>query len=116
MQSQTILLKSSLSLMTLIIILKEAGVRMSEEKAPVSADQPLAGKTFVLTGVLRNMTRDQASEAIKKAGGKVISSVSKNTDYVVVGESPGSKYEKAKKIGIVILTEDEFTILISGAP
>lgn len=92
--------------------LKEAGVRMQEEKAQASENQTLAGKTFVLTGALQTMTRDQASELIKKAGGKVSSSVSKNTDYVVVGDSPGSKYEKAKKLEIKILTEDEFIKII----
>lgn len=95
---------------------RQAGVRMSEEKAPVSKGSTLAGKTFVLTGSLQNMTRSQASEAIKKAGGKVTSSVSKNTDYVVVGESPGSKYDRAVKIGIEILTEDKFMLLVSRSP
>jgi len=89
-----------------------AGVIMSEEKAPVSEEQTLAGKTFVLTGALHSMTRNEASEAIKQAGGKVTSSVSKNTDYVVAGESPGSKYDKAQKLGITILTEEEFTTIL----
>jgi len=91
-----------------------AGVKMSEEKAPVTGDQPLDGKTFVLTGSLQNMTRSEASEAIKKAGGRVSSSVSKNTDYVVAGDSPGSKYDRAQKLGIRILTEKEFRYLIFG--
>ena len=91
----------------------EAGVKMSEEKTSTDEDQPLDGKTFVLTGALQKMTRDEASEAIKNAGGKVTSSVSKNTDYVMVGESPGSKYNKAKKLDITILTEDKFVSLIS---
>ena len=72
-----------------------------------------AGKTFVLTGMLQSMTRNEASEAIKQAGGKVTSSVSKNTDYVVVGESPGSKYDRAQKLGIAILTEDEFRAMLA---
>jgi DNA ligase (NAD+) len=93
---------------------REAGVRMSEERTPVSGDQPLERKAFVLTGALQNMTRSEASEAIKKAGGKVTSSVSKNTDYVVVGDAPGSKYDRAKKLDITTLTEDEFMLLISG--
>ena len=87
---------------------------MSEEKAPVTGDQPLEGKIFVLTGALQKMTRSQASEAIKNAGGKVTTSVSKKTDYVVVGESPGSKYDRAQKLGIQILTEEEFISLIFG--
>ena len=93
--------------------LREAGVKMSEEKAPAADEQPLEGKTFVLTGALQHMARNEASELIKSAGGKVSSSVSKNTDYVVVGESPGSKYDKAMKLGITILTEDEFMLLVS---
>ena len=74
----------------------------------------MEGKTFVLTGALQDMTRNEASEAIKEAGGKVTSNVSKNTDYVVVGESPGSKYDRAQKLGITILTEDAFILLVSG--
>jgi DNA ligase (NAD+) len=65
-----------------------------------------------LTGALKKRTRDEASEKIKKVGGKVASSVSSKTDYVVVGESPGSKFDKAKKLGITILNEDEFENLI----
>jgi len=60
------------------------------------------------------MTRDQATEAIKNVGGKVTSSVSNKTDYVVVGESPGSKYDKAIKLGTTILNENEFIELIFG--
>jgi DNA ligase (NAD+) len=94
--------------------LREAGVRMSEEPQATVGTQSLTGKTFVLTGALKNMTRDEASEKIKKAGGKVSSSVSSKTDYVLVGDSPGSKFDKAKKLGITILNEDEFVNLISG--
>jgi len=94
--------------------LREAGVKMSEEVQTEVGDQPLKDKTFVLTGSLINMTRDEASEAIKKAGGKVASSVSNKTDYVVVGESPGSKLDRARKLDITILNEDDFTHLISG--
>ncbi|MDQ1318261.1 MAG: ligase [Candidatus Poribacteria bacterium] len=94
--------------------LREASVRMSEESQAIVGDQTLKDKTFVLTGALKNMTRDEASENIKKAGGKVVSSVSSKTDYVVVGESPGSKFDKAKKLGITILNEDEFINLIAG--
>ncbi len=92
----------------------EAGVKMSEERIQAGEELPLQGKTFVLTGTLQNMTRNEASEVIKKAGGKVASSVSKSTDYVVVGESPGSKYDRAQKLGIAILNEDEFTRLVSS--
>lgn len=68
----------------------------------------LAGKTFVITGTLESMSRDEAKKKIKALGGKVSESVSKLTDYVVVGESPGVKAEKAKELGIQILEEKEF--------
>ena len=68
----------------------------------------LAGKTFVLTGTLSTMTRDEASERIKRCGGKTSSSVSKNTSYVVAGENAGSKLDKAQNLGVIILNEDEF--------
>lgn len=72
----------------------------------------LAGKTFVLTGTLGTMTRDEAGEKIKIRGGKTSSSVSKNTSYVVAGENPGSKLDKAEKLGVIILREKEFLELI----
>ncbi len=68
----------------------------------------LTGKTFVVTGTLDSMSRDQAKKKIKDLGGKVAESVSKNTDYVVVGDNPGSKYAKAQSLGINTLTEQEF--------
>ncbi|PIR55205.1 DNA ligase [Candidatus Peregrinibacteria bacterium CG10_big_fil_rev_8_21_14_0_10_36_19] len=70
-----------------------------------------SGKSFVLTGTLLNLTRDQAKELIKKQGGKVQSSLTKETTYLVVGESPGSKLKKAQDLGVKILTEDEFSAL-----
>ncbi|MBN1325392.1 NAD-dependent DNA ligase LigA [Candidatus Falkowbacteria bacterium] len=76
------------------------------------AKQTLAGKTFVLTGALETMARDQAKEKIRSLGGDVSSSVSKNTDYVVEGAEPGSKYDKAKKLGVKIITEKEFLNMI----
>jgi DNA ligase (NAD+) len=94
--------------------LHSAGVKMSEEIKEETGDQPLKDKTFVLTGALATMTRDEASEAIKKLGGKVSSDVSKNTDYVVVGDSPGSKFDRAKKLSIAILDEEQFKILIKS--
>ncbi len=72
----------------------------------------LAGKTFVLTGTLQNMTRDEASDKIKLRGGKTSSSVSKNTSYVIAGANAGSKLDKAEKLGVIILNEDEFLELI----
>ena len=72
----------------------------------------LSGKTFVLTGTLHNMTRDEASAKIKSMGGKTSSSVSKKTSYVVAGENPGSKLDKAQNLGVIILNEDEFLKMI----
>ncbi|MGB9792153.1 MAG: NAD-dependent DNA ligase LigA [Thermacetogeniaceae bacterium] len=93
--------------------LKKAGVKMEQEKpAAPSGELPLAGKQFVLTGTLSSFTRSQAEELIKSLGGKVSSSVSKKTDYVVVGENPGQKFEKAKKLGIPILDEKGFLELV----
>ena len=78
----------------------------------INKTDELAGKTFVLTGTLQNMTRDEAGDKIKLRGGKTSSSVSKNTSYVVVGANPGSKLDKAEKLGVIILSEDEFLELI----
>jgi DNA ligase (NAD+) len=71
-------------------------------------EAPLAGKSFVLTGTLSSMSRDEAKAKIKALGGEVVGSVSKNTSFVVAGENPGSKYDKAKKLGVKILEEDDF--------
>ncbi|MES2121291.1 MAG: helix-hairpin-helix domain-containing protein, partial [Chlamydiota bacterium] len=71
-------------------------------------DHAFSGKTFVLTGALQNYSRGDASDLIKERGGKVSSSVSKNTDYVLVGEDAGSKLDKAKELRIHILTEEAF--------
>lgn len=91
--------------------LKELGVEPSSEIFEAKSDV-FAGKTFVLTGTLQNMTRDEAGEQIKLMGGKTASSVSKNTSYVVAGESAGSKLVKAQNLGVIILSEDEFLKLI----
>ena len=71
------------------------------------------GKTFVLTGTLKNMTRAEAEALIKKHSGKTTSSVTKKTDYLLMGENAGSKYNKALDLGVIILNEDEFLKLIS---
>jgi len=75
----------------------------------------LSGKTFVLTGTLPSMTREAATEAIERLGGKVSSSVSRKTSYVVVGDEPGSKAEKAKSLGVETLDEAAFLRLIMPA-
>ena len=69
-------------------------------------------KTFVLTGALENMSRDEAKRRLRKLGAKVVDSVSKKTDYVVVGEGPGSKADKAKKLGVKMLDESAFFKLV----
>ncbi|GAH40021.1 unnamed protein product [marine sediment metagenome] len=96
----------------LITKFKKAGVNgkeFFEEKG-----KELEGKKFVFTGELKLMARSQASAQVKKLGGDVVSSISKNTDYVVVGESPGSKYKKALDLGVKILSEEQFSSLMSN--
>lgn len=87
--------------------LKLLGVNM-EYKGNENIDDNFNNKTFVLTGTLSRLTRDEASIEIENRGGKVTSSVTKKTDYVIVGENPGSKYQKAKDLNINILNEEEF--------
>jgi DNA ligase (NAD+) len=96
----------------LIKKLHRAGVRPTAEKREVKS-QKFAGKSFVFTGGLANRSREEAGELVKQHGGKVSGSVSKKTDYVVVGVEPGSKYEKAKELGVPILTEAEFEKLLA---
>ncbi|MGB7891696.1 MAG: NAD-dependent DNA ligase LigA, partial [Microcoleus sp.] len=101
---------------SLISRLKTAGLQLqSEVKNPnlASANLQLAGKTFVLTGTLPTLKRDEAKDLIQKAGGKVTSSVSAKTDYVVVGEDAGSKLEKAQSLGVELLSEAELLELLS---
>lgn len=83
------------------------------KQSNITKTDELAGKTFVLTGTLATMTRDEAGEEIKKRGGKTSSSVSKNTSYVVAGANPGSKLDKAEKLGVIILSEEEFLDMIN---
>ena len=91
--------------------LDKAGVRPTAEKR-VLKSQKLAGKSFVFTGGLANRSREDAGQLVMQHGGKISSSVSKKTDYVVVGTDPGSKHDKAKELGLAILTESEFEKLI----
>ncbi|MEW5798852.1 MAG: NAD-dependent DNA ligase LigA [Bacteroidota bacterium] len=92
--------------------LAKAGVQMRAEKKKVSGNSAISGKTFVLTGGLESMSRDEAKEKIESLGGKSGSSVSSKTDYVIVGSDAGSKLQKAKELGIKTLTEEEFLKMI----
>ncbi len=86
-----------------------------EAPAPVPKASVLAGKSFVFTGGLERHTRAEAKELVERAGARVASSVSRATDYVVVGAEPGSKYEQARRLGVKTLSEEEFERLLSGA-
>ncbi len=100
----------------LIARLRAHGLKMEQEGPAPGTEGPLAGKTFVITGTLPNLSREQATEAIEGAGGKVTNSVSKKTDYLVVGADPGgSKYNKAQEIGTEQIDEDQLNELLAGA-
>ncbi|MBU4562454.1 NAD-dependent DNA ligase LigA [bacterium] len=97
--------------------LRGAGLNFGQEEEEMRKEkgaQILAGKQFVLTGTLKDFTRTQIIEIISELGGRVTSSVSKKTNYVVVGEDPGSKYQKAQKIGVPIINEEEFKRIINN--
>jgi DNA ligase (NAD+) len=94
---------------TLIDRLRRTGLQMAYEAAP----GPLVGKSFVLTGSLTSLTRGQAQEKIRAAGGTVTDAVSRKVDYLVVGDDPGSKLDKAKKLGITILDETKLLALLA---
>ncbi|MEV4005625.1 NAD-dependent DNA ligase LigA [Actinomadura sp. NPDC049753] len=93
---------------------RAAGVRMRDEGA--AGPRPLEGVTVVITGSLEGFSRDSATEAVQRLGGKVSGSVSKKTGFVVVGDSPGSKYDKAVKLGVPVLAEEGFRVLLSDGP
>ena len=92
------------------------GSTLTIEAPASSPQQTLAGKTFVLTGTLPTLSRDEASALIREAGGNVTGSVSKNTDFLLAGEEAGSKLDKAKELGIKVLTEKEFLEMLSLKP
>ena len=98
--------------MNLKMLEEFSNIGFNFENNTINKTNELAGMTFVLTGTLTTMTRDEASDKIKLRGGKTSSSVSKNTSYVLAGANAGSKLDKAEKLGIIILTEDEFLELI----
>lgn len=93
--------------------LKAAGLNLQENSIPL-AKSPLSGKVLVFTGQLRSFSRSQAEGIVRQFGGMATSSISKNTDFVVIGENPGSKYEQAKKLGLKIIDEDKFSRLIAS--
>jgi DNA ligase (NAD+) len=100
----------------LIDKLSAAGVNLTSQQPPpdVAGPGPLAGKTFVLTGTLESMSRDEAAAAIERLGGKVTGSVSRKTAYVVVGADAGTKLDKARELGVTTLTEEAFRAIIEG--
>ena len=92
-----------------------AGVRLVETQVELPPG-PLAGRSFVLTGRLPTLTRGQAQTLIEAAGGRVTGSVGKTTDYVVAGEDPGSKYDRARRLGIAIVDEGGLRELLGTPP
>lgn len=95
---------------------KAAGVRMEEEAGADEGPRPLAGLTVVVTGTLSTHTRDAAKDALQSRGAKVTGSVSKKTDFVVVGDNPGSKFDKAMQLKVPVLEEDGFAVLLEDGP
>ncbi|MGQ9493438.1 MAG: NAD-dependent DNA ligase LigA [Anaerolineae bacterium] len=93
--------------------LRRAGVKMEAEVMPRAVAGPLTGKTFVITGTLPTLTREQATQLIEAHGGKVVDSVSRKTDYLLVGENPGSKYAKARELGIPMIDEAQLRAMIA---
>jgi DNA ligase (NAD+) len=115
-EKMAVLIRSQLDderMRSLIADLRAQGLRFEEEGPPPS-EGPLAGKTLVLTGSMPEWSREQATERIVAAGGRVTGSVSKKTDYVVAGESPGSKLEKAQRLGVAVLDEAGLRELLGG--
>ena len=90
----------------------KSGVRWPEAQAVKSRRKEFEGKTFVLTGRLSSLARDEAGDLVRELGGKVAGSVSKKTDFVVVGEDAGSKLKKAVELGIEVLDEDQFLKMV----
>jgi DNA ligase (NAD+) len=97
----------------LIKRLEDEGLKMTEKRQSPE-DMRFAGMSFVFTGALARRSRDEAGVEVMRHGGKLSSSVSKLTDYVVVGSDPGSKHDKARTLGVTILSEDDFEKLLAG--
>jgi DNA ligase (NAD+) len=100
--------------LALVERLRAAGLRLESAAPPASGDLTLAGTTFVLTGTLAGMTRDEAAQAVTSRGGRVAGSVSKKTTYVVAGADAGGKLARARELGITVLDEEAFARLIMG--
>lgn len=92
--------------------LRRAGVKLTEDDEKQSTSVGLEGQTFVITGTLENYTRNEAKEIIEKMGGRVSSSVSKKTDYVLAGDKPGSKLDKARNLGVKVIDEEAFKTIL----
>jgi DNA ligase (NAD+) len=102
------------SMVELVARLRAADLKLAQE-GPAPGEGPLAGKVLVLTGSLPTLTREEATERVLAAGGRVTTSVSKNTDYVVAGESPGSKLDKAERLGTPVIDEAGLLALLEDA-
>ena len=100
--------------LALVEKLRAAGVRTADEPKAARPTGPLTGTTIVLTGGLDAMSRDAAAAAAEEAGARIVSSVSKKTDFVVAGESPGSKLAKAEELGVEVIDEAEFLKRLAG--
>ena len=94
--------------------LAKAGVRTKDDEVAAPPEGPLSGQAIVLTGGLESMSRDQAQKAAEEAGARVVSSVSKKTSFVVAGENPGSKFDKAQSLGVEVVDEKEFLKRLGG--
>ncbi len=93
-----------------------SGLVVEEEEAVSSSGSPVSGKTFVVTGTLSRYSRQEAEEIIRKLGGRAAGSVSGKSDYVLAGESPGSKLDRARSLGVKVISEDEFITMIGENP
>jgi len=100
--------------LNVITKLKELGLNTTYLGASIEYDEKFADKTFVITGTLTNMSRDEAKDKVELLGGKTSSSVSKKTSVVIVGDNPGSKYDKAKELNIEIWDEEKFISMLNN--